>query len=163
MAKARKEGPKEDPISSGTPVQGDPGGWEYTLLVALVAIGLFWYAFGYESRNGIGGGVPPQAQAQSEPRKLGAAVRFTGTQFLISNNDAFIWSNCELEINGGIVRGGYQFTAPVIQAQSTSTVGAMQFAKSEGERFNPVSMKANSFSIACDTPQGKGHFFGEWK
>lgn len=53
---------------------------------------------------------------------LSAAVRFTGTQFIITNNDVFNWSNCKLEINSGIVRGGCELTAALIAARSTATV-----------------------------------------
>jgi hypothetical protein len=160
----RKEGVKQDPISTGTPASKPvPGGCATLLIVSLVAIGLFWYAFGYESRHGIGRGIPPQTKPEPENSTLSAAVRFTGTQFVITNNDAFNWSNCKLEINSGIVRGGYELRAPLVAARSTSTIGASQFAKSDGERFNPFSMKPNSFSIACDTPRGRGYSFGEWK
>jgi len=42
-------------------------------------------------------------------------------------------------------------------------VGAIQFAKSDGERFNPFSHKAQSFSIWCSTPSGKSGYHGSWK
>lgn len=93
---------------------------------------------------------------------LTAAVRFTGTQFVITNNDSFNWSNCKLEINSGWVSGGYELRTDVIGPRSTATVGAMQFAKSDGQRFNPLSMKPNSFSITCDTPKGRLSYLGGW-
>lgn len=119
---------------------------------------MVWWLFA--SETGSGSRKPASASTSVD---LAAAVRFTGTQFVITNNDAFNWSNCRMEINSGIARGGYELRAPLIAARSTSTVGAMQFAKRDGERFNPISMKPNSFSIACDTPQGRGYSFGEWK
>lgn len=132
-------------------------------LILVAVFGLpIWFASQCSSESGSGAG-----SRQPAPRPtsidLGAAVNFTGTQFIVTNNDTFNWLNCKLEINSGIVRGGYEMTTPLIQARTTQTIGAMQFAKSSGERFNPLSMKPNSFSIACDTPQGRGYSFGEWK
>jgi len=39
----------------------------------------------------------------------------------------------------------------------------MQFANSDGERFNPFSHKAQNFSISCDTPGGNGFYYAGWK
>ena len=48
-------------------------------------------------------------------------------------------------------------------AGETYTVGAMQFAKSDGEKFNPITHKPLNFSIWCDTPKGKGFYYGSWE
>lgn len=100
---------------------------------------------------------------QGKAVDLGASVLFTGTQFVVTNTAEFDWSNCELEINGGFVRGGYEKTEPLIKARTSYTIGAMQFAKSSGERFNPSATKPRSFQINCDTPSGEGFDFREWQ
>lgn len=94
---------------------------------------------------------------------LNASVSFTGSQFVITNNDTFSWTNVKLEINSQLLKSGYKLNANVISAGHTYTVGAMQFAKSDGTRFNPFSMKVQSISIYCDTPKGEGAYYGSWK
>jgi len=94
---------------------------------------------------------------------LNASVSFTGNQFVITNNDTFSWTNVKLEINSQLLKSGYKLNANVISAGHTYTVGAMQFAKSDGTKFNPWSMKALSISIFCDTPRGEGFYYGSWK
>lgn len=104
-------------------------------------------------------------QAPSEPLyvDLKASVRFTGTQFIITNNDSFDWKNVELEINPGLLKSGYKLKAGLISTGQTYTVGALQFAKPDGTRFNPFSIKPQSISISCDTPRGKGFYSGKWE
>src|SRR5262249_36574308 len=96
---------------------------------------------------------------------LNASVQFTGSQFVITNKDSFDWNNCKFDLNGGAFSSGYILNTNVIKAQTTHTVGAMQFAKTDGERFNPFTHKPQSFSISCSsTASGKsGFYYGSWK
>jgi len=94
---------------------------------------------------------------------LSAKAQFTGTQFVITNNDSFNWTNVELELNEGLIRSGYKLTSQVMAAGQTYTVGALQFAKTDGTRFNPFQIKPQSITITCDTPRGKGIYTGSWK
>jgi len=80
--------------------------------------------------------------------RLEGSVLFTGTQFIITNNDSCDWTNVELEVNNG-----YSLHVEKIPAGTTSTVGAMQFSNSKGERFNPYTLKLKSFVITCSTPK----------
>ncbi len=110
---------------------------------------------------------PPSEQESKAPPEplyidLNASVRFTGTQFIITNKDSFNWRNVELEINPGLLKSGYKLNAGLMSAGETYTVGAMQFAKPDGTRFNPLSIKPQSISISCDTPKGKGFYSGKW-
>lgn len=96
---------------------------------------------------------------------LKAEVSFTGAKFVIINNDASDWTNVKMEINGGLVRGGYTLEHPIMKAGQTYTVGVMQFAKSDGMRFNPNTMKVNKFNIYSRDYRGiaKGLWAGGWK
>ena len=94
---------------------------------------------------------------------LNGAVRFTGTQFVVTNNDSFDWSNCELEVNPKTFSSGFKYRASVLAAGERYTVGALQFANGEGKRFNPFEFKPTSFSVACDTPRGRGFYYGGWE
>ena len=91
---------------------------------------------------------------------LNASVRFTWTEFVIVNNDYFDWTNIKLQVNSKTFSSGYIFRTSVMAAGQTYTVGAMQFAKSDGEKFNPFTHKPLNFSIWCDTPRGKGFYYG---
>ena len=93
---------------------------------------------------------------------LQASVNFTGTQFVITNNDSFAWTDVEMQINYGVIADGFILTTARVEAGTTYTVGAMQFAKADGTRFDPFTMKPQKFEIQADTPKGKGWYFGGW-
>ena len=109
-----------------------------------------------------GDGDSPRTPAPSRI-DLKASVVFNQRQFVISNRDSFDWTNVGLEINYGLISSGYQLKVSRIAAGQTYTVGAMQFAKSDGTRFNPLTTKAQRLFISCDTPKGNGSYFGTWK
>lgn len=125
-------------------------------LLVLIAV-VMWICGVFETEK--------KPEAPSEPLyvNLNASVRFTGTQFIITNNDSFDWRNVELEINPGLLKSGYKLNAGLMKAEQTYTVGASQFAKPDGTRFNPFSIKPQSISISCETPRGKGFYSGKWK
>jgi hypothetical protein len=105
----------------------------------------------------------PAPHATHHVVDLMATVRFDGTRFTISNRDAFAWHDVELEINGGLFTGGYKLSVPVIEAGRTYSVGALQFAKSDGTRFNPFQTKPTKLSISCQTGSGDhGFYVGGW-
>ena len=94
---------------------------------------------------------------------LTASVSFTGTQFIIINIDTFDWTNVKLEVNSGLLKGGYVLKTQRMSSEETYTVGAMQFAKGDGTRLNPFTTKPQNFSIWCDTPRGRGFWYSEWR
>ena len=94
---------------------------------------------------------------------LKASVSFTGTQFVIVNKDNFDWTNVKLEVNSGLLKGGFVLKTQRMTAGETYTVGAMQFAKGDGTRLNPFTTKPQNLSIWCDTPRGKGFWYGAWE
>jgi len=94
---------------------------------------------------------------------LNATVRFNGTEFVITNGDSFDWTNVKLEINSKTFSSGYILKTSVMKAGEVYTVGAMQFTKSDGTKFNPFTHKALNLSVRCDTPKGKGYYYGTWK
>ncbi len=105
---------------------------------------------------------PPPKKETPSYVDLNASVSFTGTQFIITNNDSFDWRNVELEINPGLLKSGYKLKAGLMSAGESYTIGAMQFAKRDGERFNPFAIKPQSMSIFCDTSKGRGSYSGKW-
>ncbi len=107
----------------------------------------------------------PPDKIEKEPAyyTLKAIVDFNGSQFIVTNNDDFDWTDVQLEVNSGIIRSGYVFKMRRMNAGVTYTIGARRFAKGDGTRFNPLATKPQKFLIMCDTPQGKGFWTGDWK
>ena len=85
----------------------------------------------------------------TETIDLSASVSFDGAQFTITNNDSFDWHDVKFYLNDD-----YKLTYPLLSAKTTYTVGAMQFTKSDGTMFNPVTMKPLKMAISCKTPEG---------
>ena len=113
--------------------------------------------------SSINSGKRSPSPPPPEDITLNAAVSFNGTQFIVQNNNAFDWTGVELEINSGLIKSGYSLNANVIKAGQTYSVGAMQFAKSDGTRFNPFSTKPLGIFISASTPKGKGYYSGKWR
>lgn len=88
---------------------------------------------------------------------LNASVSFNGTQFVIRNNDTFDYNNVTLEVNGN-----YKLKDINLKAGETYTVGIMQFADKNGNRFT-LMQKPQKFYIFCDLLEGNnGYYFAEW-
>jgi hypothetical protein len=123
------------------------------VIAAVLAVGT--------SDSGSGGGSSAGGSSSGSV-DLNANIRFTGSQFVVSNNDSFDWTNCKLEVNPKTFGAGFKYEGASLRAGETYTVGALQFANDDGERFNPFTHKPQAFSIYCDTPQGKGFYYGGW-
>ncbi len=88
---------------------------------------------------------------------LKAQVDFTGTQFVITNNDSFDYNDVTISINGD-----YKLNVPKLSAYETYTVGMMQFADKKGNRFN-LSQKPLSVYISSRNANGKyGYYSASW-
>ncbi len=81
--------------------------------------------------------------------ELSASVRFDGAQFIIKNNNDYSWHDVQFTLNSD-----YKLTASLIEANTEYTVGAMQFAKSDGTRFNPFTQKVIHMFIYAETSDG---------
>ena len=87
-----------------------------------------------------------------------ANVSYKDGQFTITNKNSFDWHDVKLYVNTD-----YTLRHPMIEANTTYTVGSMQFAKDDGTMFNPFTMKPVKFTIRADTPDGKrGWWSGGW-
>lgn len=78
-----------------------------------------------------------------------ASVEFTGTQFIITNNDGHDWFDVRMTVNTGTEGGGYETRAIKIEAGSTHTTGAATLARADGLRFNPITIKPINFQITA--------------
>ena len=94
----------------------------------------------------------------TEELTLSARVSFDGEQFTITNQDSFDWQQVTFYLNSD-----YELYAPVIEANTTYTVGAMQFTKRDGTMFNPFTMKPLHMSVAGKNSEGvQGWWHGGW-
>lgn len=67
-----------------------------------------------------------------------------------------------MEVNAGLLTGGYILKTGKMESWNTYTVGALQFAKSDGTRLNPFTTKPQKLTIWSDVPGGNGFWYGEW-
>ena len=86
----------------------------------------------------------------SQTKTLNAGITFDGIQFIITNKDNYAWTAVKFMLNSGIISGGYVLRHSRIEAKTTYTVGTLQFARSDGMRFNPNTMKPQSIVILAD-------------
>jgi hypothetical protein len=112
--------------------------------LVLLALGVVIYSFLSNPST-----PTKKEETQSSIIHLNASVSFTGTQFIIKNNDNYDWLNVKMEVNGGLFKGGFILKYDRVIAGETYTVGALQFAKGDGTRLNPFVIKPNSFDIYC--------------
>ena len=70
--------------------------------------------------------------------------------FTITNNDDYDWTSVKFMINSGIISDGYVLKHSRIEAKNTYKVGVLQFAKSDGTRFNPLTIKLQKIYIFAD-------------
>ncbi len=89
--------------------------------------------------------------------ELNADVSFTGTQFIITNNDIFDYENCRIELNSK-----YLLKNVDMDAGDTYTVGIMRFADKDGNRFT-LNQKPQKLTISCKVEGEKyGFLYAEW-
>ena len=89
---------------------------------------------------------------------LKAQITYTGSQYIISNNNSFTWTNIELDFVSGIERCSFVLKLDKISSGQTITVKAAQFTDSGGVGFDPEQMQPQQLNISCDTPYGRKSF-----
>jgi len=95
----------------------------------------------------------PVAPKPEDPR-LTVDIRTNGVQFYIGNDDKFDWTDCVVKINYRGSGSGYELKIRKIAAGMARTVAVNEFANSDGERFDPITHKAQTVFIICQTPVG---------
>jgi hypothetical protein len=104
--------------------------------------------------------VTPAAAADPD---LPAKVSFNGTQFVITNEGTSTWTGTKADVNGGFLSDGFTHDIGTVAPGAQLTIGAMQFAKSDGTRFNPFQMKPQKLVLTA-TMNGKlAMYVGTWK
>lgn len=98
--------------------------------------------------------TPTTTFTTEEACTLQAKVTYTETQLIIENNGKFDW-DVEIELNSGFFGGGGYEHRAEIPSGTTYTVGYLQFADEDGNRFNPYEKKLQNIhifdrNIMCD-------------
>jgi hypothetical protein len=102
------------------------------------------------------GNHPSEAAKKAEPPELKGSLRSNGMEFFVSNENDFDWKDCSFAVNYKLFgTDGYTGTIGTIAAHDTSSIKAMSLALDTGERFNPITHKANNVMMRCDVPNGK--------
>jgi ribosomal protein L7/L12 len=96
---------------------------------------------------------------------LVASVRFTGTQFTVKNESTSqAWTDVTCTLNpSGLMQSGFDFRVASLAPGEEVTVGALQFAKSDGTRFNPFEMKAMTMTIVAKVDGRLGVYSAKWE
>ena len=98
---------------------------------------------------------------QAQPDQL--LLRLEGiANYLISDGDTitiyslngFDWGRTEIEINGGLFRGGFTHTIARLKSGAQYTANLYQFADPSGLRFDPDERRVNSVSLVAETKHG---------
>lgn len=150
------------PPQSTATMQVNPAVAAVVIVAAIIVFAAVGVSKSCAPNSGARSGERPDAPARSTV-DLNASVSFLQGEFIIANRDSFEWTNVKLEVNPGILSGGYTLRTDRLAAGETYSVGAMRFATSDGERFNPLTHKAQKFSIVADTPRGRGYYFASWQ
>ena len=90
---------------------------------------------------------------------LNASVIFDEGQISVTNLESQKCINSWMKINNKFSLDGY-----TLDPGETYTVGSMQFADKDGNRFNPFGMKPQNFSISCqgNNELTQAFYYGEW-
>lgn len=108
----------------------------------------------------------PKAEKQNT---FVASVNFTGTEFVISNLDKYTCQNARMQVNGDYELKGYTLESGLNSVTKSGEVtvykvGAGQFTKGDGTRFNPYATKPQNFYIGCrgSNELSSAYWYGEF-
>lgn len=103
-------------------------------------------------------------QPADESITLTATVNFDGARFIVTNaSKTQRWTDTTLAVNSRLFGGGYELNVGDVAPLGTVTAGAMQFAKPDGTRFNPIQMKPQTLNISAIVDGKRGFYYGGWK
>lgn len=99
------------------------------------------------TQNGSGSQQELRKEIEEKNKQTNAKVNFTGTTFVITNNNDFDWERAEIVVNEK-----YRYEANNIKANTVYEVGAGQFIDDKNYRFNPFEMKPSEIRIFVKEP-----------
>lgn len=90
-------------------------------------------------------------------------VRHNEYGLRIVNNESKDRKSCRLELNGGILRGGYKYTQDLFAVGEPVIILYSEFAKDDGTRFDSLETKALNLTISCGGLEDRGFGYYEVK
>jgi len=123
------------------------------VFIILVCIALF------VGKSKIKPSLTEAVSTQASTISLNAEVTLSGSHFIIANNDSFDWTNVELQIISDYTGNNFITVIPKISKGQKLSVRATEFTKNNSTRFNPYTMKSQSFRIRCNTPTKETGFY----
>lgn len=128
-----------------------------------ILFGIFVFVGVIGSRFSNNGTSTSPSTNDSSKRELVGDIKFSGTQFTITNLEKTDWNICYFMVNGK-----YYYPSKtsdwlpgqkldVVKAGETITVGFANFTLKDGTRFNAYQTEPQNFTIACENG------FGYWK
>lgn len=98
-----------------------------------------------------GGNITTESEGSDDDLyDLNATVKYSKVAFQIINNEEENWTNCKLEMNSGLIRGGYIFKKPFFPSNQPIEIPFREFTKGDGTRFDSYETKPLNLSISCD-------------
>lgn len=99
-----------------------------------------------------------------------ASVNFKNGEFIISNLDEHTCKNAKMQVNGDYTLDGYNLESGLDSTVKTGQatvykVGAGQFTKKDGTRFNLITIKPQNFYIECrgNNELSSAYWYGEFE
>ena len=89
---------------------------------------------------------------------LKAKATYNDWKINIINLDSYDWNNVKIELNKD-----YKIELGHIKTETLVSIDVVEFVKSDGTRFNPLTTKPVEIFIRADTPHGRGYYTGSWK
>jgi hypothetical protein len=110
------------------------------------------------------GNHPSEADKKAAPPELKGTLRIVGAEFVVSNENDFDWKDCSFAVNYKLFgTDGYTGTIGTISAHGSGSIMAVALALDTGERFNPITHRANNVFMRCDVPNGKNSIGWDFK
>jgi regulation of enolase protein 1 (concanavalin A-like superfamily) len=100
----------------------------------------------------VGSGLCTRAPEIAE---ISPSITGSDLELTVTNNDAFDWTNVQLELNSA-----FRYGIAVIHAGETLHIQLQDFAKPDGTNFDPLRQTPSQLAIACETPQGEAQWIG---
>lgn len=98
---------------------------------------------------------PRSAPTPTELPDLDASVGGEPGGMWIQNRTDDRWTNCNVSINEGLIRSGYELDVAEIDPLEKVSVSYFDFTKPDGARFDPAEVAVKDVWIHCDTPLGQ--------
>jgi len=132
------------------------------IVFGLLFVGWCSSQFNSPAPSGRQGTKPTTTSSRPEPEVL-ANVRFTGTQFIVQNLGAKPWTEVQFAINSGVLNSGFTAEVTRLDAKSEYAIGALQFANGDGQRFNPIQFKPQTFRVRAKIDGQFAYWNGSFK